>query len=45
MPMLLGSGDLYSSFSEPGGYGVLLLNEGIPILHHVDVSLLLEDFE
>jgi hypothetical protein len=45
MPMVLGSGDLYPSVSEPGGYGVLLLDGEIPILHHVDVGLPIGDFE
>ena len=45
MPMVLGSGDLYPSVSEPGGYCVLLLNGEIPILHHVDVGLPLGEFQ
>ena len=45
MPMVLGSGDLYPSVSEPGGYGVLLLDGEIPILHHVDVGLPIGGFK
>ena len=45
MPMVLGSSGLYPSVSEPGGYGVLLLDGEIPILHHVDVGLPIGDFE
>jgi 3',5'-cyclic AMP phosphodiesterase CpdA len=45
MPMVLGSGGLYPSVSEPGGYGVLLLDGEIPILHHVDVGLPIGGFE
>ena len=45
MPMVLGSGDLYPSVSEPGGYCVLLLYGEIPNLHHVDVGLPLGEFQ
>ena len=38
MPMVLGSGPSCLSVAEPGGYGVLLLDEETPLLHHVDVT-------
>jgi len=38
MPMVLGSGPSCLSVAEPGGYGVLLLDEETPLLHHVDVG-------
>ena len=39
MPLILGPGSSSLSVPEPGGYGVLLLNEESPILHHVTVGL------
>ena len=38
-PLILGPSSSNLSVPEPGGYGVLLLNEESPILHHVTVGL------
>lgn len=37
MPMVLGAGTSRLSIAEPGGYGLLLLDEETPLLHHIDV--------
>ena len=38
MPMVLGSPSLLPSSNDPGGYGILMLNEKSSVLHHVDVQ-------
>ena len=39
MPLILGPGSSSLSVPEPGGYGVLLLDEASPILHHMTIDL------
>ena len=39
MPMILGAGASSLSVADPGGYGLLLLDANLTVLHHVDVDL------